>query len=606
MERDTLESPAQRGPGRESGEAKQRTATALRDLKVPEAVSVGRLAELMRASPIVLMKQLMRAGIMANINQVIDFDTTAAVVPVFGFRAVPQGETPRESRGGESEGEDPELLQVRPPVVTVLGHVDHGKTTLLDAIRKTNVAEREAGGITQHIGAYQAEYRDQKITFLDTPGHEAFTAMRARGANITDIAVLVVAADDGVMPQTVEAINHAKAANVPFVVAVNKIDRPDADLERTKRQLAEHDLLIEEWGGDVVAVPVSAKSGEGVEDLLDSILVVAEMAELRANPDRLASGVVVEARLDKSRGPVATFLVNTGTFKVGDYLVVGTIRGKVKALYNYVGQRISGAFPSMPVEVLGLDQLPTAGDTFIVVESDRKSRAIVEERERQQKTLVRGANLQEMFSRIRSGEAKELNLVIKADVQGSVEALRDSLVRLGTDKAQLRIIHAGSGSITESDVLLAVASEGIIIGFNTTVEPGARHVAEAQGIEVRFYDVIYRLLDDVRNTLEGLIEPEVMDTVEGHGTVRAVFSRGRHHKIAGVYVTDGRVLRGASARIMRNGQIIHDGPISSLRHFKDDVREIAAGLECGISLSGFDDFQDGDVLEIHQQERVPS
>lgn len=606
MERDASASRAQGPPNPGQGQAGQRTATALRVLKVPDAITVTHLAKLMNASPIELMKQLMRAGIMANINQVIDFNTAAAIVPSFGFRAVPLEETPKDTKARETEKEDAALLEPRPPVVTILGHVDHGKTTLLDAIRKTKVAEREAGGITQHIGAYQVEYRGQKITFLDTPGHEAFTAMRARGAEVTDIAVLVVAANDGVMPQTVEAIDHVKAAGVPIIVGINKIDLPDADPERVKRQLAEHNLLIEEWGGTVVAVPVSAKAGEGIVDLLENILVVAEVSELKANPQRLAQGVVVEAKLDKSRGPVATMLVKTGTLKVGDHLVVGIIRGKVKALVNDAGQRIRRAPPSMPAEVLGLGQLPEAGDTFVVAESEREARALVEERQRQQRAVGPRVSLEEMFSRIRAGEARELNLIVKADVQGSVEALRDALGQLSTDKAQVRIIHAGSGTITETDVFLAVASQAIIIGFNTTLEPGARHVADAEQVETRFYNVIYTLLEDIRNTLEGLVQPTLRDIVEGHATVRTVFARSRRSKVAGVYVTDGHVVRNASVRLLRDGQVIYDGAISSLRHFKDDVREVATGLECGIGLAGFDDFQEGDIIEFHRQEQAPS
>ncbi|MFC1935674.1 translation initiation factor IF-2 [Chloroflexota bacterium] len=605
MERNSSASQRQRPPSHEQGEAGQRVATALRVLKIPDAISVARLAKLMNASPIELMKQFMRAGIMANINQVVDFNTAAAVVPGFGFRAMPLAETPKHSKDIETEGEDPALLEPRPPVVTILGHVDHGKTTLLDAVRKTRVAEREVGGITQHIGAYQVEYRGQRITFLDTPGHEAFTAMRARGAEVTDIAVLVVAAGDGVMPQTLEAMAHAKAAGVPIIVVINKIDLPDADQERVKRQLAENNLLIEEWGGDVVAVSVSAKSGNGIEDLLENILVVAEVAELKANPQRLARGVVVEANLDKSRGPVATVLVKTGTLKVGDHLVIGTTRGKVKALVNDSGQRIKRATPSMPAEVLGINQLPEAGDTFLVAESERQSRVMVEERQRQQQARGPAVSLEEMFSRIRAGEAKDLDLIIKADAQGSVEALRDALNQLSTDKAQVRIIHAASGTITEADVFLAVASQAIIIGFNTTLESGARHVAEVERVEIRFYNVIYTLLEDIQNTLEGLVQPTLRDIVEGHATVRAVFSRSRRSKVAGLYVTDGRLLRNASARVLRGGQIIHDGPISSLRHLKDDVREMATGFECGIMLAGFDDFQEGDIIEVHRQERVP-
>ncbi|MBI4200749.1 MAG: translation initiation factor IF-2 [Chloroflexi bacterium] len=604
MQRDTSIPGTQRPANAAEGDGKQRTATALKQLKVPRAVTVARLAQSMNAGPIELMKQLMRAGVMANINQVIDFDTAAAVVPAFGFHAVPLEEALRETKDPKAEMEDPTLLMPRPPVVAVLGHVDHGKTTLLDSIRKSKVAEREAGGITQHIGAYQVEYRGQQITFLDTPGHEAFTAMRARGAEATDIAVLVVAADDGVMPQTSEAIDHIKAAGVPIVVAINKIDRPDADPERVKRQLSDHGLLIEEWGGNVVAVPVSAKTGQGLEDLLESILVVAEVSELKANPSRLARGVVVEAKLDKSRGPVATVLVKTGTLNVGDHMVVGAIRGKVKALVDDAGRRIRKATPAMPVEVLGLSELPAAGNSFIVAESEREARALAEERQQTQKAAGPQLTLEEMFNRIRAGEAKELNLIVKADVQGSVEAVRDALNRLATEKAQVRIVHAASGTITESDAFLAVASQAIIIGFNTSLEPGARHVTEVEGVEIRFYDIIYTLLDDIKNTLEGLVKPALKEVVEGHAVVRAVFSRRGQKSVAGLYVTDGRVVRNGSARVLRNGTIVHDGAVASLRRIKEDAREVAAGFECGMLLADFDEFLEGDIIEVRRQERA--
>ena len=581
----------------------RRTAATYRRLKVPQAVRVNQLAELIGVGPIELIKQFMRGGIMANINQVIDFDTAAAIVPAFGFRAVPVSEAPDGSTSLAQEEEDPALLQPRSPIVTILGHVDHGKTTLLDAIRATRVAEREVGGITQHIGAYQVTYKGNEITFLDTPGHEAFTAMRARGAQVTDIAVLVVAADDGVMPQTVEAIDHVKAANVSIIVAINKIDLPNADLDRVKRQLAEHDLLIEEWGGDVVTVPVSAKAKEGIDDLLESILVVAEVTEFRANPNRLASGVVVEAQLDKTRGPMATMLVKTGTLKVGDYIVVGATRGRVKALLSDLGKRVKQAEPAFPVAVLGLDQLPLAGESFVAVEDERAGRLLVEKHQQERQLSGPRVSLEEMFTQIRMGEVKDLNLIIKADVQGSVEAVRDALSQLRTEKAQVRIIHAASGTITESDVSLAVASKAIIIGFNTQPEVGARQIAEQEGVEVRFYNIIYRLLEDIQNTLEGLVEPTAVEVVEGHATVRAVFNQGSRAKVAGIYVNDGRVVRNASARVLRQGEVIHDGPIASLKHFKENVREMAAGTECGIGLERFIDFQEGDVVEVYRQER---
>ena len=603
----------QKNPSKEAekdataGQSKPRQrAAAPKVVRIPSAITVAQLAELLDASAIDVMKHLMRAGIMANINQAIDFETASAVAPLFGYRAAPLEKAPKVPKNAEDdEEENKALLKTRPPIVTILGHVDHGKTTLLDAIRKTKVAEHEAGGITQRIGAYQTEYNDNIISFLDTPGHEAFTAMRARGAEATDVAVLVVAADDGVMPQTVEAINHVKEANVPIVVAINKTDLPDADIERVHRQLSENGLLIEAWGGDVIAVSVSAKTGEGVDDLLENILVVAEVADLKANPDRAAKGVVIEASLDKSRGPVATVLVKTGTLHVGDYLLAGSTWGRVKALIDYRGQRIRMATPSMPAEVLGLNQLPSAGDSFQVVPSDKEARTLAEESQRQRESRQK-VSLNEVFNRIRAGESKELNLVIKADTQGSVEALRDSLSRLSTDETQVRIIHTGSGSISDSDVFLAVASNAIILGFNISIESGAKRLAEADGVEVRLYSLIYHLLEDIANALQGLVEPTMKDMVEGHATVRAIFSRGRQTKIAGVYVTDGRVLRNASARVLRDGQVVYDGQITSLRHFKDDVREIATGLECGIGLAGFNDFQEDDVLEIHRLQEAQS
>ena len=588
----------------ESGEtAPQRPAAKYRQLKVPQAVTVGALAELMDVSTIELIKQLMRGGIMANVTQGIDFDTAAALAPIFGFRAVPLEQSAVETSDVSSDEEDPSLLQPRPPVVAILGHVDHGKTTILDAIRATRVADQEVGGITQHIGAYQATHNDKKITFLDTPGHEAFTAMRARGAQVTDIAVLVVAADDGIMPQTVEAIAHIKAANVPIIVAINKMDLPDADPDKVKRQLSEQDLLIEEWGGEVIAVPVSGKTGDGLGDLRESILIVAEVAELKANPDRTAAGVVVEAKLDKTRGSAATMLVKSGTLAVGDYIVAGTTRGKVKAIINDLGKRVKQAEPAAPVEVLGLNHLPQAGDAFVVVENERAGRILIEQRQREEGAPRTGVTLEEMVTQIRMGETKELPVVVKADVQGSVEALRNSLAQLNTEKSQVSIIHSASGAITEGDVFLAAASKAIILGFNTRLEVGAHQAAEQARVEIRLYNVIYNLLEDVRSTLEGLVEPTAVEVVEGHATVRAVFSQGRRGNVAGVYVTDGRVVRNGMARLSRNGQVIHEGPVASLRHFKENVREMGAQTECGIGLEGFNDFEEEDVIEVYRLER---
>lgn len=600
MERELKATQTTDKPQAEQG---QRTRTTVRVVRIPEAITVANFAEVLKVSPIDLMKQLMRAGIMANINQAVDFDTAAALAPLFGYKVAPLEKKAKKSTVVEEAEEDASVLEGRSPVVTILGHVDHGKTTLLDNIRKTRVVEREAGGITQHIGAYQAEYNNRIVTFLDTPGHEAFTAMRARGAEVTDIAILVVAADDGIMPQTVEAIDHAKAAEVPIVVAINKIDRPNADLDRVKRQLSENNLLIEEWGGDVIAVPVSAVTGEGVDDLLENILVVSEISDFKANPSRSARGVVLEAKLDKSRGPVATLLVKNGTLNVGDILVVGSITGRIKALVDSAGKRIRSAGPSTPVEVLGLNEPPAAGDTFRVARNEREARTAAELAQRQQESR-RQVSLEDIMSRIRTGETKELNLVLKADVQGSIEAIREGILQLSTDETQVRIIHAASGSITESDVFLALASEGIVIGFNTTIHQSARQVADAENVEVRFYSIIYQLLDDVQSTIKGMAAPMVREVVDGHATVRAVFSRGRTSKIAGIYVTDGRVVRNSSARLARKGSVIFDGSISSLRHFKDDVRELATGYEGGVMLNGFNDFQEEDTLEFHRQEQV--
>ena len=600
MEREAQATQTTDKPQAEQG---QRTRTTVRVVRIPEAITVANFAEMLKVSPIDLMKQLMRAGIMANINQAVDFDTAAALAPLFGYKVAPLEEKARKSAAVEEAEEDASLLEERSPVVTILGHVDHGKTTLLDNIRKTRVVEREAGGITQHIGAYQAEYNNRVVTFLDTPGHEAFTTMRARGAEVTDIAILVVAADDGIMPQTVEAIDHAKAAEVPIVVAINKIDRPNADLDRVKRQLSENNLLIEEWGGDVIAVPVSAVTGEGVDDLLENILVVSEISDFKANPGRSAQGVVLEAKLDKSRGPVATLLVKNGTLNVGDVLVIGSITGRIKALVDSAGKRIRSAGPSTPVEVLGLNQPPAAGDTFKVARNEREARTAAELAQRQQESR-RQVSLEDIMSRIRTGETKELNLVLKADVQGSIEAIRDGILQLSTDETQVRIIHAASGSITESDVFLALASEAIVIGFNTTIQQSARQVADAENVEVRFYSIIYQLLDDVQSTIKGMAAPTVREVIDGHATVRAVFSRGRTSKIAGIYVTDGHVVRNSSARLTRNGSVIFDGAIASLRHFKDDVRELTTGYEGGVMLNGFNDFQEEDTLEFHRQEQV--
>lgn len=578
------------------------SATEPRELELPKTLTVKQLADQMRRDPIDIIKELIRSGVMANINQVIDFDTASTVATELGFTitSLPEAAEEFAAYSQLNREEDPSRLVARPPVVTILGHVDHGKTTLLDAIRKSHITEGEVGGITQHIGAYQVEYKGQKITFLDTPGHEAFTAMRARGAKATDIAVLVVAADDGIMPQTIEAIDHAKAAGVPIVVAINKIDVPDADLERVKRQLVEHGLVIEEWGGEVIAVPISAKQHQGIDDLLENILAVAEVSELKADPERPAIGVIVEAQVDKSKGPLATVLVQTGTLRVGQTVVVGNSWGKVKALINGSGQRVRAAGPSTPAEILGLGLLPQAGETLWAVPNEKIAKDLIHERQRRleaEHQVLTGTTLEDASARISTGEATDLNLIIKTDVQGTVDAVRGTLEKLASAKGKVNIIHAATGTINESDVLLAAASKAIIVGFTTRVEPGAKRMADTDKIDIRLYDIIYRLSEDVQSALEGLFKPVQQEVIEGHAEVRAIFSMGRQAKIAGSYVTDGRITRNATARVLRNRVPLHQGTISSLKHFKDDAREMTAGFECGIGVDGFNDFQVGDVIE---------
>ena len=572
----------------------------LRALPLGEAVAVGALAERMRVEPVQVIKQLMRGGVFASINQIIDFETAAGVARVFGY-AARKVEDAASAAGSVAEDGSADL-ETRPPVVTVLGHVDHGKTTLLDAVRRTNVVAKEAGGITQRIGAYQVVHNDAPITFIDTPGHEAFTAMRARGAQVTDIAVLVVAADDGVMPQTVEAIDHIKAADVPIIVAINKMDSQNADPERVRRQLSEHEFVVEKWGGEVIDVEVSAKQGEGIDALLESIELVAEIAELKANPNRSGVGVIVEAELDRARGALARALVQTGSLKVGDHVVAGSARGRVKALVSDAGKRVQSAGPSTPVEILGLNGLPEAGDRLVVVADEKAARAAVAERMRRDGlNRSRGATLEEMGARISSGKAKELRIILKTDAQGSVAAVKRALEQLSAAHAEVRLIHTGTGGVTESDVLLAVASEAIVIGFNVRPDQGAQRLADQDNVQIRLYDVIYRLTEDVEKALRGLLEPVVEDVAEGMAEVRAVFSLGRSRKSAGCYVTDGRIARGARGRVLRGGAEIFDGAIAGLRRFKDDVREVASGYECGVSLDGFNDFQEGDVIQAHRQ-----
>jgi translation initiation factor IF-2 len=573
----------------------------LPQVELPPSISVRQLADILKVEPIKVIKQLMRKGIMANVNQTIDFDTASTTAADFGYNAKAATER-RASPSRKERGKGKGKLSVRPPVVTVMGHVDHGKTTLLDVIRKTNVTAREAGAITQHIGAYQALLDERKITFLDTPGHEAFTVMRARGAQATDIVILVVAADDGVMPQTVEAIDHARAAKVHIMVAINKIDKPDANPERIKQQLADLGLVIEEWGGDTVCVPISAKQGQGISDLLENLFLVADILELKADPNSAAEGVIIEAKLDKTKGPLATLLVQKGTLKRGDVVVAGGAWGKIRAMFDDKGKQVHKAEPSTPVEVLGLNEVAKAGDLFTVLSDEHEARSIVEKQKypRPRPTL----SLSALSSQISDGQIKELNIVLKTDVEGSIDPIKTSVERLGTEKTKARIIHAASGSITESDVLLAAASKGIIVGFNTPTSPGATQLADAEAVGIHYYDVIYKLIEDVDKTLKGMLEPTYAEVLSGRAEVRAVFPRGKLGKIAGVYVVEGKVWRDAHVKILRQNKVIYDSRVSSLKRFKEDVAEVSAGLECGLGIEGTVDFQIGDIIEFYRRERI--
>ncbi len=568
-------------------------------VELPPSITVKQLADVLKVEPTKIIKLLIRKGIMVNINQTIDFDTASTTVADLGYDAKAAKEhRALPSRKGKGKGK----LSIRPPVVTVMGHVDHGKTTLLDVIRKTNVTAREVGAITQHIGAYQALVDGRNITFLDTPGHEAFTAMRARGAQATDIVVLVVAADDGVMPQTVEAINHARAAKVPIVVAINKIDKPDANPERVIQQLADLALVVEEWGGDTVCVPISAKQGQGISDLLENIFLVADILELKADPNSAAEGVIIEAKLDKTKGPLATLLVQKGTLRLGDVAVAGGAWGKMKAMFDDKGKQVHEVEPSTPVGVLGLNEVAKSGDLFIVLSDEHEARSIVEKQKhpRPRPTL----SLITLSSQISNGQLKELNMVLKTDVEGSIEPIRTSVERLGTEKAKARVIHAASGSITESDVLLAAASKGIIIGFNTPITPGATQLANMEGVGIQQYDIIYKLIEDVDRTLQGMLEPTYGEVLSGRAEVRAVFPSSKLGKIAGVYIMEGNVWRDAQVKILRRNKVICDSRVSSLKRFKEDVAEVSAGLECGLGIEGVVDFQIGDIVEFYRKERI--
>ncbi len=576
-------------------------------IELPGGIVIRDLAQKIEISPIEVIKKLMANGVMATINQSVDFDTAAIVVAEYGFEAVPEAqEEVQEKEIGEVPlwrrliaDEDITKLVNRPPVVTILGHVDHGKTSLLDAVRQTDVAAGEAGGITQHIGAYQVEKKGRTITFLDTPGHAAFTAMRARGAQGADIVILVVAADDGVMPQTREAIAHAKAARVPIIVALNKIDKPNANPERVKQQLAELELVPDDWGGNTMVVPVSAKQKQGIDDLLEGILLVADNANLKANPSGKVIGTVIEAEVDKSKGTIATLLVQNGTLEAGDIVVAGKSYGRLKAITDYKGKPVRKVAPSTPVVALGLNDVPAAGDVFQVVDSEREARAIVGERieaEKSQSHMKKKVSLEDLFASVQSGETKELNLIVKADVQGSLEPLVVELQKLGQGEIGVKILHAEAGNVGENDVMLASASKALIVGFNVQADVAARRLAEAEGVSIRLYEIIYRMTEDIEKALKGMLEPDLVEKVIGRATVLAVFPASKLGRVAGCRVTEGELRRNSKVRLFRGTDLVFEGEMASLRHEKEDVREIRTGFECGVGFKNFHDIQVSDQL----------
>lgn len=572
-------------------------------IKVPEEITVGDLASLLRMTATEVIKKLMSLGVMASVNEVIDYDTAEIVATELGAKVEKQVVVSIEEQIIEEDDENDENAVKRPPVVCVMGHVDHGKTSILDAIRHTDVTSTEAGGITQHIGAYQVEANGEKITFLDTPGHAAFTAMRARGAMATDIAVLVVAADDGIMPQTIEAINHAKAAGVEIIVAINKMDKEGANPDRVLQQLTEHELVPEEWGGNVICVPVSAKTKMGIDKLLETILLVAEMQELKANPDRSAKGTVIEAKLDKGRGPIATLLVQNGTLHAGDVIVAGMAVGKVRAMTDYRGRKVNSAGPSVPVEIMGLDSAPMSGDGFNAVSDERLARQLVEQRKEAAKeeefNAFHKVTLDTLFDTLQAGELKAFNVVIKADVQGSVEAVKQSLLKIENDEVRVHVIHGAVGSVSESDVMLAAASNAIIVAFNTGVDPVAKENADRDGVEIRSYNIIYDAIEEIEAAMRGMRAPKYRDVDTGTAEVREVYKISSAGTIAGSLVTSGNIRREGKVRLVRDGKQLADVPLKGLKRFKDDVKDVSSGYECGISLEGWDDIQPGDVLECY-------
>ena len=578
-------------------------------VKIPDEINVGELASRMKKTAAEVVKTLMKNGVMASVSDVIDFDTAAIITEELGCKVEKEVIVTIEERLIDVSEDKEEDLQSRAPVVVVMGHVDHGKTSLLDYIRDSHVASGEAGGITQHIGAYQVMVQGKPITFLDTPGHEAFTAMRARGAMITDVAILVVAADDGIMPQTIESINHAKAANIPIIVAINKMDKPEANPERIKQQLTEYELVAEDWGGETIICPISAKTGQGVENLLEMVNLTAEMRELKANPDRTAHGAVIEARLDKGRGPVATLLVQNGTLKQGDVIIAGTAVGRVRAMTNARGEKVTEAGPSVPVEITGMSEVPGAGDDFHAVADERMARELVEQRKHEQKQVAAGpagqkVTLEDLFSQIQQGEIKDLNVIVKADVQGSAEALKASLEKIANDEVRVRVIHCAVGAINESDVTLAATSKAIIVGFNVRPDNNARDTANRLNVDLRLYSVIYDAINEIETAMKGMLAPKFREVSLGEAEVRQVFKITGAGIVAGCYVQSGHIQRGAKLRLIRDNIILHEGVIATLKRFKDDVKDVAEGYECGITIEKYGDVKEGDTIEAFILEQI--
>ena len=577
-------------------------------VSIPDEINVGELASRMKKTAGEVIKQLIKLGVFASVSDVVDYDTAALVAMELGCKVEKEVVVTVEERLIDDHEDSADELVGRAPVVVVMGHVDHGKTSLLDYIRHANVASGEAGGITQHIGAYTVEINGSPITFLDTPGHEAFTSMRARGAMVTDIAILVVAADDGIMPQTIESINHAKAAGIPLVVAINKMDTVGANPERIKQQLTEYDIVPEEWGGDTIVCPISAKTGMGIDNLLENLVVLAEVLELKANPNRAAKGAVIEARLDKGRGPIMTVLVQNGTLKLGDIIIAGTAVGRVRTMINDKGQRITEAGPSVPVEISGMSEVPSAGDTFNAVADERMARELVEERKIQQKNAAFGMNkkvsLEDLFSQIQAGEMKTLNIIVKADVQGSAEAVKASLEKITNEEVRVKVIHSAVGAINESDVMLAATSGAIIVGFNVRPDNAARDSAARSNVDMRMYRVIYDCINEIEAAMKGMLSPKFKEAIIGHAEVRETYKVSKVGTVMGCYVTDGKIQRGCQVRVLRDNIVIHEGDLASLRRFKDDVKEVASGYECGMQIEKFNDVKVGDVIECYVMEQI--